>query len=377
MNKTNPFKFGNIVSGDFFYNRENELLRIKQTLVGGNNITLYAPRRFGKSSLVNKALKELEEKGFTTVYLDIMSIYSRDTFIKNYTRAIADKQTASLEKTIKKIAKFISGIVPSVAFDSTGMPTFSLSWIEGKDKEQTLMDVINLPEKLAVDNSKWIIAFDEFQEIAKLNGDNFEKLLRSCIQHHQNVSYLFLGSKTHILKDMFSNKNRAFYNAAAIMSLNTIEESKSIKYLISRFERSDTEIDNDTAKYLLQTAGNIPYYIQYIAFEIWQNIILSDKNRITTKHIDEAVKRVLELKSDYYWELTNKHTSYRKKVLFALSQSASELFSKKTAKDFGLGAVSSTQKAIDVFINDGIIERNQSKYDFSDPIYKKFINRHL
>ena len=377
MNKTNPFKFGNIVSGDFFYNRENELLRIKQTLVGGNSITLYAPRRFGKSSLVNKALKELEEEGFTTVYLDIMSIYSRDTFIKNYTRAIAGKQSASLEKTIKKIAKFISGIVPSVAFDSTGMPTFSLSWIEGNDKEQTLMDVINLPEKLADDNSKWIIAFDEFQEIAKLNGDNFEKLLRSCIQHHQNVSYLFLGSKTHILKDMFSNKNRAFYNAAAIMSINTIEESKSIKYLISRFKRSDTEIDNDTAKYLLKTAGNIPYYIQYIAFEIWQNIILSDKNRITTMHIDEAVKRVLELKSDYYWELTNKHTSYRKKVLFALSQSASELFSKKTAKDFGLGAVSSTQKAIDVFINDGIIERNQSQYDFSDPIYKKFINRYL
>jgi DNA polymerase III delta subunit len=193
-----------------------------------------------------------------------------------------------------------------VAFDSSGMPTFSLSWIEGKDKEQTLIDVINLPEKLAGDNSKWIIAFDEFQEITKLNGENFEKLLRSGIQHHQNVSYLFLGSKTHILKDMFSNKNRAFYNAAAIMSINTIEESKSVKYLISRFRRSDIEIDNDTAKYLLQAAGNIPYYIQYIAFEIWQNIILSDKNSITTKYIDEAVKRILELKSDYYWELTNK-----------------------------------------------------------------------
>ena len=150
-----------------------------------------------------------------------------------------------------------------------------------------------------------------------------------------------------------------------------------VKYLISRFKRSDIEIDNDTAKYLLQAAGNIPYYIQYIAFEISQNIILSDKNSITTKYIDEAVKRILELKSDYYWELTNKHTSYRKKVLCALSQSASELFSKKTAKDFDLGAVSSTQKAIDVFINDGIIERNQSKYDFSDPIYKKFINRYL
>ena len=142
MNKTNPFKFGNIVSGDFFYNREDELLRIKQTLAGGNNVTLYAPRRYGKSSLVNKALNELEKEGFTTIYLDIMSIYSRDTFIKNYTRAIANKEISSIEKTVLKIAKFISGIVPSVSFDSFGMPTFSISWIEGKDKEHCLMLLI-------------------------------------------------------------------------------------------------------------------------------------------------------------------------------------------------------------------------------------------
>ncbi|MCK4921992.1 MAG: ATP-binding protein [Bacteroidales bacterium] len=377
MNKTNPFKFGNIVSGDFFYNREDELLRIKQTLAGGNNVTLYAPRRYGKSSLVNKALNELEKEGFTTIYLDIMSVYSRDTFIKNYTRAIANKEISSIEKTVLKIAKFISGIVPSVSFDSFGMPTFSISWIEGKDKEQTLLDVINLPEKLSSNKDKWIIAFDEFQEITKLNGENFEKLLRSGIQHHQNVTYLFLGSKTHMLKDMFSNKNRAFYNAATVMSINTIEESKSVEYLVSRFKRSDIKIDSDAAMYLLQTVANIPYYIQYIAFEIWQYIILSDKHRVTKDNIDEAFERVLKLKSDYYWELTNKHTAYRKKVLYALSHSVSELFSKKTATDFDLGAVSSTQKAIDVFINEGIIERNQSKYEFSDPMYKRFVNSHL
>ena len=114
-----------------------------------------------------------------------------------------------------------------------------------------------------------------------------------------------------------------------------------------------------------------------ISVQLISSPILSDKKTIATTDIDEAVKRILELKSDYYWELTNKHTGYRKKVLCALSRSASELFSKKTAKDFDLGAASSTQKAIDVFINDGIIERNQSKYDFSDPIYKKFINRYL
>ena len=377
MNKSNPFKFGYIVSGDFFYNREEELLRIKQTLSGGNNVTLYAPRRYGKSSLVKKALKELENEGYTTVYLDFMSVYSRETFIKNYTRAIADKKSTSLESMVKKIAGFISGIAPSITFDSAGIPTFSLSWVEGKDKEQTLIDVINLPEKLATGNTKWIIAFDEFQEITKLNGENFEKLLRSGIQHHQNVSYLFLGSKTHILKDMFNNKNRAFYNAASVMSINKIDENKSIEYLMSRFELNHMMMDVNIAKHLLQSAGNIPYYIQFIGSEIWQTLILNDEKVITIEHVDQAIERVLKLKADYYWELTNKQTSFRKRILYTLSQSVTEVFSNQTAKNYNLGAASSTQKALEVFIDDGIIEKNQNSYEFSDPIYKVFISRYL
>ena len=377
MTKTNPFKFGSIVSGKYFYNREDELLRIKNTLAGGNNITLYAPRRYGKSSLVKKALEELANEGFVTVYLDFMSIYSRETFIVNYAKEIANSQKTSLEKTVQKIAKFISGIVPSVSFDSSGMPSFSLSWIEGQDKEQTLKDIIDLPEKLAKDNSKWIIAFDEFQEVTKLNGDNFEKLLRSCIQNHQNVSYLFLGSKTHLLQDMFNNKNRAFYNAASVMGIDKISEEKSIEYLTTRFNSSDIDIDKKTVLYLLHSIANIPYYIQFIAYEIWQTIILADGNKVTSSHVDEAIETILLLKSDYYWELTNKQTAYRKKVLYAISNSAIELFSKQTATMYNLGAASSTQKALEVIIEDGIIEHTQGKYEFSDPIYSMFINKQL
>ena len=375
--KINPFKFGHIVTDDYFYDREEALLRVKQTLAGGNNLTLYAPRRYGKSSLVNKALAELEKEGYTTVYLDMMSVYSQKKFVQNYTRAIVGKQKNSLQNTVKKIAGFISGIAPSVSFDSAGMPSLSLAWIEGRDKENTLTEVINLPEKLADSSNKWIVAFDEFQEISKLNGENFEKLLRSCIQHHQNVSYIFFGSKTHLLKDMFNNKNRAFYNAASVMSLNTIDEDKSMEYLSGRFNSREMNIAAGTAAYLIQTAGNIPYYIQYIASEIWQKKMLEECKDIKNDDVDDAVKTILELKADYYWELTNKQTAYRKKVLFALSQSATEIFSKDTMGKYDLSAASSTQKALDVLIDEGIIEQEKSNYSYSDPVYKTFINNIL
>ncbi len=369
----NPFKFGNIVYGEYFYNREDELLRIKRVLGDGNNITLYAPRRYGKTSLVKKALAELENEGFKTVYLDFMKVYSREKFIENYTSEIVNKSTSSIDSMIAKVAKFVSGIVPSISFDDSGNPNFSIAYIQGQNIETTLIDAINLPEKLASDNQKWIIAFDEFQEITNLNGDSFEKILRSEIQHQQNVSYIFFGSKTHLLKDMFNNKNRAFYNASMIMTINKIKEEKSINFLVDRFYNSGIALNVDIAKYILQKVENIPYYIQFIAYEIWQFMIVNEKKTITKDFVNDAFERILEIKNDYYWELTNKQTSHRKKVLKALANSSKEIFSHKVNQEFSLGATSSTQKALDVFISDGIIEKIEKNYEFSDPVYKIFI----
>ncbi len=373
----NPFKFGNVVSGDYFYNREDDLLRIKQVLSSGNNITLYAPRRYGKTSLVKKALNELSSDGFITIYIDFMSIYSREKFIENYTSAIVKSQNSTLENIVTKISKLVSGIVPSLSFDNNGNPNFSIAYVQGQNKERTLVDAINLPAKLASEKQKWIIAFDEFQEITNLNGDSFEKLLRSQIQHQDNVNYIFFGSRTHLLKDMFNSKNRAFYNSSSIMTIKKIDEDKSIDYLISRFANSDIIINSDIAKLILQTVENIPYYIQFIAYEIWQYMLIFKEKEIKEYHVSNALERILELKNDFYWELTNKQTNYRKKILKALSNSSREIFSRNVSEQYNLGATSTTQKALDVFIDDGIIEKFNTNYEFSDPIYKAFIKREI
>lgn len=372
----NPFSYGGVVTGEYFYNRVNELERIKNTLAGGNNLVLYAPRRYGKSSLVKKALGELKSQGFITLYIDFMSIYSREVFVKNYSKVIAENESAPIEKTVKKIGKLIRGIVPSITFNNYGNPEFSFSWVDRAEKLETLEDVINLPEKLASKRKKWIVAFDEFQEITKLNGESFEKLLRSLIQNHINVSYLFFGSRTHLLKDMFSNKNRAFYNSALLMNLETIDKKYSIKYLQKRFAKDKIKISVDVSKYLIDRVNSIPYYIQFIAAEIWQQVI-NDKREIKKEDIDNSIKTIIELKSDYYWELTSKQTNYRKKVLYALCNSPKGIFSKEVINKYNLGANSTTQKAIYSFVEDGIVEHFNNKYEFSDPIYKLFLLQYL
>src|ERR1700687_176838 len=74
---TNPFRFGRIVSGDAFTDREADLLVLERELRGGQNILIEAPRRFGKTSLILEVKRRLEAGGIPVAYLDCMLVPSR------------------------------------------------------------------------------------------------------------------------------------------------------------------------------------------------------------------------------------------------------------------------------------------------------------
>lgn len=369
----NPFKYGTVVEEPFFIDRRDELKQIIETLKGGNNIVLYAPRRYGKTSLVIKAMNELEKDGYRCIYLDFMTIYSRESFIETYSKAILSRQS-QWKKALKTFSDFVKGIKPLLSFDANGNPEFSIDFIETKISNLTLESVIDLPEKLTDTKHPIIIIMDEFQDIQKLNGEKFENILRSKIQHHKHLNYLFLGSKTHLLNDMFSNKNRPFYNSALTMNIGPLPYQETVEFLISHFSDSKIILNESNAAHLINMAENIPYYIQFLASVIWQDIVNTSKT-IDPELIEKNVDKVLEMKQDYYFELFDRCTIYQKKLLRALAIRGQNIYSNDYAREFRLSAPSTTQKAIEGLINAGIIDKQGNQYIFNDPFFRRYLLR--
>ena len=370
----NPFSYGTIVRGQYFFDRQEECQRIVSTLSGGNNLVLFAPRRFGKTSLVFRAIEELERQGYICVYFDFMPVYSRESFIQAYSKAILSKQK-NLQNAVKKLAALIKGIRPKLVFDQVGNPEFTIDFTDDKVGEKTLEDIIDLPDKLASTDNRYIIVFDEFQEINNLNGENFEKLLRSKIQQQEHVNYIFLGSRTHLLNDMFNNKSRAFYNAAMLMQIEALPEKETIEFLKSRFSESGMKIDESVSLYLIQQAGNIPYYIQLLAAEVWQYMVSSQKV-VNTEVVGYCAERIVDLKNDYYFELYGRQSAYQKKLLKSLLISGKNVFSSDYTKRFRLSATSTTQKALLGLVESSIVEKVDGDYFIADPFFKRFLTRY-
>ena len=377
----NPFSYGTVVKEPYFFDRREELQRIVATLKGGNNLVLYAPRRYGKTSLVMKAIEELENAGYRCVYFDFMTIYSRESFVEMFVKAILNKQS-NWKKALQSFAEFVKGVKPAFSINDQGNPEFSIEFTEPGVSDNTLDTVIDLPEKLAAGGKPTIIVMDEFshqrlpleQDIQKLNGENFENLLRSKIQHHQHVNYLFLGSRTHLLYDMFTNQNRPFYNSAATMSIGTLPRDETINFLTERFSQSGITLNNATAARLIEKAGEIPYYIQFLAAEVWQYTVNATKI-VTEDIVDCCADKIIDLKNDFYFELFDRQTAYQKKLLKALAEDGHNIFSGEYAAKFRLSAASTTQKAVAGLINSGIIEKMDNNYSFNDPFFKYFVLR--
>lgn len=368
----NPFRFGTIVQGDHFYDRETETKKITDTLIAGNNLVLFAPRRFGKTSLTFKVMNLLKQEGITCIYFDLMPVFSIQTFIKMYIDAVR-KQQSSFDRLIQTITQTVKNIRPILTFGQDGTPELTIDILDNSVSAETISAVLDLPANLGAEK-KVVVVFDEFQEIVKLNSFGIENLLRSKMQQQQNVSYLFLGSRTHLLNDMFNNKNRAFYNSAYHLQLPPLPEKDSIEYLRNRFALSAISVNDETAGYLIKTAGNIPYYIQMLASEVWQLAILS-KKAIDRDTIDKGAQQIIANKYDYYAELFDKQSVRQKQLLLALVHSGENIFSTQYAKVHHLGAPSSTQKSAAALLDSGTIEKTGNNYFISDPFFRKFLKR--
>ena len=146
---SNPFSFVSIVKEDKFCNRVNELKELKQDILNKQNVLICAPRRFGKTSLVIKAVEELKRdyKDFKFVYIDLMTITDKREFINKYFNAIAKSIETPFDKTIKTLKSFLK-LKPIIkaSISDTGNIVFSLDFSKS-ESDNILDDILNMPIK--------------------------------------------------------------------------------------------------------------------------------------------------------------------------------------------------------------------------------------
>ena len=103
----NPFKFGSLVDAPYFTDRVKELDYIVQFLKSENHLVLMSPRRFGKSSLVKKAVVQTQRP---YLWLNMQAVLSKEDFAAKLLKELLNQ--FKLEKMKHYLRNF--RIIPAI-----------------------------------------------------------------------------------------------------------------------------------------------------------------------------------------------------------------------------------------------------------------------
>lgn len=368
-----PFIFGIATSGDNFTDRKKETERLLLNFQHGVNTVLISPRRWGKTSLVQKVCRLAQSDKLKIVYLDIFSCRSDKEFYNAFATAIIKQTSSKFEEWLDNAKLFLSRITPKISIGPDPMTDFSIS-LEMNPKSEDIDEILQLPEKIAQKkNCSIVICIDEFQQIAEFSDSKtFQKRLRTVWQVQKNVSYCLFGSKKHLMNELFENKSYPFYKFGDAIYLQKIGTQDWVEYICNRFSVTGKQISEQLAERISQAVDNHSSYVQQLAWLVW---IHTDKIA-TEKDFESAYQDIIDQNTPLFEKQTESLTTYQMNFLRAVLDGVHSEFTKQEILNkYQLGTsanISIVKRALE---KKELIEIEKRKISIPDPILKEWLRR--
>jgi len=356
----NPFKFGSVVDDPFFTNRTEELAKIEAILNSNNHLIMISPRRFGKTSLIKKAVKTGSRE---ILFLDLQLINSIEDFAAQYLRRIYRIFPS------ERIKQFIRNfrIIPTLSVNPVSSE-MEISFQNTGADLPLLEDVLNLLDHLSDPVNRTIVVFDEFQDIMRL-GIGIDRKLRAIMQLHQNINYIILGSQESMMREIFEKKKSPFYHFGQLFPLPKIEKEHFKSFINAGLNNVCSNPDQIADDILNFTDGH-PYYTQQLAYTIWN--ILNQK-QVVLKPVEQAISETIQIHDFDYERLWATIKNTDKKILVNLAQRNNHHMISPLARAANIGPVSTVFSSLKRLMQNGNVIKSEQGYEIDDPFFKLWI----
>ena len=376
----NPFIYGEIVPGEAFADREIELDRLVTDLAAGQKVFLISPRRYGKSSLVQRALRTLSRQGALTLDVTVSSYSSYLAFLEGYARALA-----ALETTWRRARVWLNEVItstrPELRYEpeTSGPGRFSVAFpaVHGtRDLNRLANEIFALPGRIATDRRRTVVvALDEFQAVDAFNGGSVEQGLRAAAQQQRQVGYVFAGSEPSLMEKMIGPK-RPFYKAGPVMRLEKIPAPAFATFIETRFARTGMRPEPGLGAAIVDLAGNLPYDVQRLAPETWDDLRAAGARRADVEQLHATLTRLLAEQDPIFDAVWQRLTLPQRAVLRAvILQAGREVLSADARARHRLGAPSSIQTSLAALIKQDLLVKEGQQYVVIDSLFREWVAR--
>jgi hypothetical protein len=376
----NPFVYGEIVSAATFTNREAEREKLAADLIEGQKVFLISPRRYGKSSLIRQVMQTLAKQRVLTLEITVAASSSYVGFLEAYAQALVTAETPA-GKLRRWAGELLQVVRPELRFDTgpTGDTSVALGFPAvrtARDTARLAAEVFALPGRIAAARRQRLaIALDEFQAIAAFNGGSVEHALRAAVQNQREVGYVFAGSEPSLMEEMLAPR-RPFYKSGPVLRLDKIDGSVFAKFVDARFAAGGIKPDPDLGVAIVDLAGNVPYDIQRLAHETWDDVAAAGRKTAGVEDLHRTLTRLLGEQHTVFEEAWQRLTLAQRAVLRALVlENGREVLSGDVRARHRLPGASSVQSALQALTRHDTVMKENGRYAVNDSLYREWVAR--
>jgi AAA+ ATPase superfamily predicted ATPase len=373
--KEAPFVFGRMATVKEFTDREKETEQLVSNFQNHINTIIISPRRWGKTSLVNKVAEKFQaqKSDIKVCQIDLFTVRKEEDFYLTLAKEVLKASSSQWEEIINNAKTFLSRFIPQITFspDTQDELSFGIEWKEIKKNPN---DILNLAESIAVaKNIQLVICIDEFQSISEYEDPlAFQKKLRAHWQRHTHVTYCLYGSKRHMLLNVFTSVSMPFYKFGDLIFLSKISTENWVSFIKKRFKDTGKSITAPDARLIANLVDNHSYYVQQLAMQAW---LRTDK-KCDSEIVRKSHVNIADQLSLLFTNTTESLATTQISFLQAILANETQLSSQSTLEKYRMGTSANIARIKKALLEREIIDIIGDKIEFQDPMYRYWLQEY-
>jgi hypothetical protein len=226
-----PFPHSGPLEADEVMGRDPEAAELVRLLGSRVPVAVIAPRRFGKTSLLRRAvwlLDQVEPTG--AIWLDLYGLSSVADFAVRLDRAL-NGTSGRLRESLDRIA---AGLSFSIGVVSAELRRAAKDAPDPLASMHALLDTITR----VGERHRLVVVIDEVADAVGVG--NVLEVLRSHLQDvYREVGLAFAGSKLTMMTRLFADVDQPFYSQAHRLELGPLSIDAVVEIVQGGFERTD------------------------------------------------------------------------------------------------------------------------------------------
>ena len=364
----NPFVYSRPIAPDDVIDRDDETQRLLAAAVGGHYVRLYAPRKYGKTSLLRRVLRDAERsEGMIPILVDLYGVLSVADVAIRFERAYA-RQLKGKART--RIEEFLQSTGLGLSLGALGISA-RIQLQPRTDPLPALHALLDLPLRLEESGGfRALIVLDEFQDITKVK--EMDAVLRSHIQLQGEVaSFIFAGSEPGLMRELFEDRERPLYGQAVPMRLGRLADPDIAAYVAERFRESGRSA-GEALNPLLAAARGHPQRAMLLAHRLWEEVAPEATATLADwAHAHAAAHVELQPEFDANWR---RLSTSAQKTLRAVVAGGGSPFRTRVLEQLDLPK-STARASLRSLVSSAIVEQDGDEYVVVDPLFAEWIGR--